>query len=122
MNAYIIELKIKREEERPYNRGKDSSNRAGELYFSVWEIFRGFYPFYLSPYASPFHSLSIYLFHLSLSLSLSLISPSLSISLLSLPPSLYLSFYLTFLSISLLLSIFSLLFSLAYLMDVFVVV
>ena len=63
------------------------------LYFSIWEILRGVY--------SPFHSLSLYPFHLFLSLSLSLslslfislISPSLSISI---PPSLYLSFYLSF--------------------------
>ena len=46
------------------------------LYFSVWEILRGFY--------SPFHSLSLYPFHLSLFLSLSLsfylsLSPSLSL-------------------------------------------
>ena len=59
-------------------------------------------------YASPFHSLSLYPLHLSLSLSL--ISPSLSISLL-----------VPF-SLSLLLSLFSLPFSLAYLMDVFVLV
>ena len=45
------------------------------VYFSVWEILRGFY--------SPFHSL--YPFHLSFSLSL-----------LSLPPSLYIPFYLSF--------------------------
>ena len=70
------------------------------LYFSVWEILRGFY--------SPFHSLSLSIpfTPLSLSLSLSLISPSLSISLL-------LHFFL---------SLFSLSFSLAYLMDVFVLV
>ena len=70
-------------------------------------------------YASPFHSLSIYPLHpslsLFLSLSLSLISPSLSY--LSLP--LYIS-PSTFLSPSL--SLFSLSFSLTYLMDVFVLV
>ena len=92
------------------------------LYFSVWEISRGFY--------SSFHSLSLslsplYPFHLSipftsLSLSLSLsLSISLSLSYLSLP--LYIS-PSTFLSLSLLLSLFSLSFSLAYLMDVFVLV
>ena len=74
-------------------------------------------------YASPFHSLSIYPLHLSLSyISLPLyISPStfLSLSILSLPPSLYISFYLS-LSLSLILSLFSLSFSLAYIMDVFV--
>ena len=47
------------------------------LYFSVWEILRGFY----SPFHSLFH-LSIPFTSLSLSVSLSLISPSLSISLL----------------------------------------
>ena len=55
------------------------------LYFSVWDILRGFY--------SPFYSLSLSIPFTSISLSLSLI---LSISLLSLPPSLYLPFYLSF--------------------------
>ena len=69
----------------------------------------------LSLYASSFHPLSLYPFHLSLSLSLSLISPSLSISLVlpfSLSPSLSPSLF----------SLFSIWFSLAYLMDVFVLV
>ena len=68
------------------------------------------YPFHLS---IPFYSLSLsplYPFHLSI--------PFTSLSLLSLPPSLYISFY--FLSLSF--SLFSLSFSLAYLMDVFVLV
>ena len=65
------------------------------LYFSVLEILQGFY--------SPFHSFSLYPFHLSLSLPL-YISPS------------------TFLSLSLLLSLFSLSFSLVYPMDVSVLV
>ena len=84
------------------------------LYFLVWEILRGFY--------SPFHSLSLYPFHLSLAINLCLrfiswfgrfyedftlpftlsipftLSLSLSpfLSLLSLPLSLFLSFYLSF--------------------------
>jgi len=58
-------------------------------------------PFTLSLYASPFHSLSLYPFHLPLSLSLSLSPPSLS--LLSFLP-LYIS-PSTFLSLHLLLSI-----------------
>ena len=83
------------------------------LYFSVWEILRGFY--------CPFHSYSLYPFHLSIPFtSLSLyICIYIYISYLSLP--LYIS-PSTFLSISLLLSLFSLSFSLAYLMDVFVLV
>ena len=93
------------------------------LYFSVWEILQEFY--------SPFHSLSLYPLHLSISFtSLSLplsISISLSLSYLSLPlyisPSTFLSLSLFlpfFLSLSF--SLFSLSFSLTYLMDVFVLV
>ena len=68
------------------------------LYFLVWEILRGFY--------SPFHSLSLYPFHLSLSHSLTLsLSLSLSLSLLFSLSYLSLSLYFspsTFLSLSLL--------------------